>query len=423
MCRILDLPMLAGIIGLSLALWQKHPNFTQRDTFFTHSLLSLPGTWSNPQTLMTRNMETKKPIKAVALISGGLDSTLAALIVKRQGIDVYGLHFVHAFNSTPEHFLVAEAMNPQTKPSAKGSSDLYHPSNTDIETPAYPKALETLIDQLDIPLRAVELTSRIIELVKDPKHGYGKHLNPCIDCRILQFTTAKRYIDEIGADFTVTGEVVGQRPMSQRRQAIELIDRRAGVEGLVLRPLTAKRLEPTVPEQRGWVDRSKLYGISGRSRKGQKRLAQEFGISDYPQAGGGCRLTYEGFSRKMRDLIDHKDPDENDTFLLLAGRHFRTSGTGKAIAGKDENDNERLKKLARDGDMLFEVDDGRGPTVLLRDADSEPDITLAASLCVSHTKLGGRPSKLVRYWLYGSEKTDSIQAAPLESEQIEKMRI
>ena len=282
MCRILDLPMLAGIIGLSLALWQKHPNFTQRDTFFTHSLLSLPGTRSNRQTLMTKNMETNKPVKAVALISGGLDSTLAALIIRRQGIDV---------------------------------------------------------------------------------------------------------------------------------------------EGPILRPLTANGLEPTIPEQRGWVDRSKLYGIGGRSRKEQKRLAQEFGISDYPQAGGGCRLTYEGFSRKMRDLIDHKDPDENDTFLLLAGRHFRTSRTGKAIVGKDQYDNERLKKLARDGDMSFEVDDGRGPTVLLRDADSEPHITLAASLCVSHTKLGGRPSKLVRYWLYGSEKTDSIQAAPLESEQIEKMRI
>ena len=152
-------------------------------------------------------------------------------------------------------------------------------------------------------------------------------------------------------------------------------------------------------------------------------LAEELGISDYPEAGGGCRLTYEGFSRKMKDLIDHKSPDKNDVFLLQSGRHFRTSKFGKAVVGKDEKDNQLLKDLAQEGDKLFEVYDGKGPTVLLRDGDSELDIVLAACLCVSHAKLGDEAFKLVRYWDHGSNRLSSRQVAPLEQGQIEKMRI
>ena len=279
------------------------------------------------------------------------------------------------------------------------------------------------MEQLGIALKVVELTKEITGLVRNPEHGYGKHLNPCIDCRILQQKLAKQYMEEIGASFIITGEVVGQRPMSQHRPTIRHIEKTAGTEGIVLRPLTAHRLDPTVPEEQGIVDRARLHGIAGRSRKEQKKLAKEFGILDYPESGGGCRLTYEGFARKMKDLIDHKDPDENDVFLLQVGRHFRTSKRGKAVVGKDEKDNELIKKLAREGDILIEVFDGKGPTVLLRDGDTDKDIVLAACLCVSHAKLDGEPSKPVRYWEHGSNRQNSRQVAPLDEKTIEEMRI
>ena len=301
--------------------------------------------------------------------------------------------------------------------------DLQKKAPSEEGSSGYSHYIVSFMKQVGIPVEVRELTSEITELVKTHPHGYGKNVNPCIDCRILQQKIAKEYMEEIGADFIITGEVIGQRPMSQHKPTIGMIEREAGTAGHVLRPLSARNLQPTIAEEKGWIDREKLYGITGRSRKEQKKLAEELGISEYPESGGGCRLTYKGFARKMKDLIDHKEPDDNDVFLLQAGRHFRTSEHGKAIVGKNEEDNERLKKLAREGDMLFEVFDGKGPTVLLRDGETDKDRILAACLCVSHSKLGRDPYKPVRMWNHGSNRMSIRQVAPLDTDAKEKLRI
>jgi tRNA-uridine 2-sulfurtransferase len=362
-------------------------------------------------------MEKFEKKKAVALISGGLDSALAAVIIKRQGIEVHGLHFTHAFNSSLESYLI-HAKDRRSVLTTQPTVNFF--SEFDDK---YARELKSVMEQVGIPIHVEQMTERIISLLRNPRYGFGKNLNPCVDCRIMQFQFAKLFMEKIGADFLVTGEVVGQRPMSQKRDTIKLIEKHSGLNGLIVRPLSAKLLAQTIPEKEGWVKREMMYDISGRSRKMQKMLAEIFEIRDYPESGGGCRLTYEGFARKMKDLVDHKNPDGNDTYLLQVGRHFRTSKYGKAIVGKDKKDNETLKKFAREGDVLFEVFDGHGPTVLLRDGTSDLDTVLAACLCVSHANLEGQAYKPVRSWDHGSNRMRIRQVAPLDAEQIEKMRI
>lgn len=347
--------------------------------------------------------------RAVALISGGLDSTLSALIIKKQGVEVYGLHFAHAFNASIESFLL-ENINGKALENLMASDK-------------YAVELNNVMKQVGIPLQTEQITGKIVELLRNPKYGFGKHMNPCIDCRIMQFIHAKSYMEKIGADFLITGEVVGQRPMSQMKNTIRLIEKQAGLDGLIVRPLSAKVLPESIPEKKGWIQRESLYGINGRGRKTQKILAKSLGIMEYPESAGGCRLTYEGFARKMKDLVKYKDPDANDTFLLQVGRHFRTSKYGKAVVGKNAEENGMLKKFACEGDILIEVFDGKGPTVLLRDKNSDLDLILAACLCVSHAELNGQPYKPVHYWEHGSNRMSVRQVAPLEKEQIEKMRI
>lgn len=347
--------------------------------------------------------------KAVALISGGLDSTLSALLIKQQGIEVIGLHFSHAFNASIESYLSCEKSGQKIDLTAANDR--------------YINELKSVMNQVGIRLHIEQITEKIIKLLKNPRYGFGRNLNPCVDCRIMQFKFAKSYMEKIGADFLVTGEVVGQRPMSQLKNTIKLIEKQAGLEELIVRPLSAKLLPETIPEKNGWISRENLYGISGRGRKMQKELAKKLGIVEYPESAGGCRLTYEGFARKMKDLVDHKEPDMNDAYLLQIGRHFRTSKYGKAIVGKNAKENEMLKKLSREGDILIEVFDGKGPTVLLRDKNSDIDLILAACLCVSHADIDKQPYKPVRYWEHGSNRMSVRQVAPLEKEQIEKMRI
>ncbi|MBW2000225.1 MAG: hypothetical protein JRJ29_19985, partial [Deltaproteobacteria bacterium] len=211
------------------------------------------------------------PVKAVGLLSGGLDSTLAARLMLDQGIQVYAINFTSPFCTCT--------------PKGAGCASVI-----------------TALRQLGgIPLRRVFLGDEYLEIVRSPKHGHGSGINPCIDCRILKLKKAAAYMKEIGASFIFTGEVLGQRPMSQYRAALHIIDRESGLEGYVLRPLSASHLEPTVPEQKGWVDRKRLLGIKGRSRKIQMTLAAEKGIKDYPCPGGGCLLTDRNFAHRMRD--------------------------------------------------------------------------------------------------------------------------
>ncbi|TLN19153.1 hypothetical protein FDZ71_05130, partial [bacterium] len=205
-------------------------------------------------------------MKALVLLSGGLDSAIASKIVLEQGIEVEALNFTTPFIQQND--------------------------------------LTSLTDELDIKLHVVALLEDYLEVVKCPKHGYGSNMNPCIDCRILMLRKAKGHMDEVGASFIVTGEVLGQRPMSQHKDALRTIDRESDMEGLVLRPLSAKFLPPTSVEMRGWVDREKLLSIRGRSRREQIALASSYKITNYSCPSGGCLLTDPGFSRRLRDLLD-----------------------------------------------------------------------------------------------------------------------
>src|SRR4030043_1004028 len=211
-------------------------------------------------------------MKAIALLSGGLDSTLAARLVLDQGIELEALNFMTVFCTCPN----------------KGATCL-----------ASQKAVETL----GIPLKVFNVSEEYLNVVRNPKHGYGSNMNPCIDCRIFMLKKAKVYMEESGASFIITGEVLGQRPMSQRRDAMRLIEKEAGLEGLILRPLSAQFLPVTLPEKEIWINRETLLGIQGRSRKPQMKLADHYGIRDYPCPAGGCLLTDPQFANRMKDLM------------------------------------------------------------------------------------------------------------------------
>jgi tRNA-specific 2-thiouridylase len=310
----------------------------------------------------------RRRITALALMSGGLDSRLAAALMLEQGVRVIALNFDSVFCHAPP---------PGTRSEAQ-------------------KACAAL----GIELVRAPFSDQLIPLVKDPPHGHGKHMNPCVDCRIAQFRLARRYMDTRDAQFFVTGEVVGQRPMSQRLEAMRLIEREAGVEGYVLRPLSAKLMPPTVPEQKGWVDRDKLQAFSGRSRKPQMELAARLGVTDYPGSAGGCLLTDEGFACKVYELIE-RTPEANewDFELLKLGRHYRLPSGAKAVVGRNEAENNRLEAMAQAGDVLLERDDMAGPTVLLcgaRDKHGADDRNLAARLCVLHSKRNQAAAGTVR---------------------------
>lgn len=295
-------------------------------------------------------------IKAVALLSGGLDSTLAVKLVLDQGIQVEGVNFLTSFcTCTP-----------------KNSSCL---------------ASQKVARELGINLKVFNLSVEYLSVVKKPKYGYGSGMNPCLDCRIFMFKKAAQYMKEKGASFLVTGEVVGQRPMSQRRETLQIIEEEANLKGLILRPLSAKILPPTIPELRGWVDREKLLALCGRSRKEQFKLINQTQIQGYFCPSGGCLLTDPIFAKKIKDLLKFQpDFELNDVQLLKVGRHFRLSPYFKVVMGRKEEENKRLERLARKGDFLFQVKDHPGPLTLGRGKPTQEEINLAASLTVRYSK-------------------------------------
>ncbi len=287
---------------------------------------------SQPMSFSPAPKESPPGRKAVALLSGGLDSALAVYLVKRQGIDVVAVHFTSFFS----------------------------PLDAGVED----SPVRELARQLDVPLRLFPKGKDFLELIRNPRYGHGKNLNPCIDCRIYTFIKAKEFAQEIGASFIVTGEVVGQRPMSQRRNAIRLIDKQSDCEGFVLRPLSAKRLAPTRPEETGVVDRERLLDVAGRGRKTQLRMAAELGLSGYSPPAGGCLLTDKGFSNRVRDLLAHTDEvSPADLELLHVGRHLRVRPGLKIVVGRNETENQRIERLA-DAGSLFSPEDFPGPLVL-----------------------------------------------------------
>jgi len=273
-------------------------------------------------------MDQKKK-KAVVLLSGGLDSVLAAKIVQEQETILKGVTF-RSYFFDPSLVVAKQAQ------------------------------------ELGIPFETIDISREQLRLVKNPRYGYGKNMNPCIDCHSLMLKKAWQAAKKFGADFLVTGEVVRQRPKSQNEKALEIVEKEARVGGLVLRPLSAGLLPETIAEKNGWVDREKLFSIRGRSRKKQLELSKKFNLREYTSPAGGCLLTDPNFSQRLRDLLAKvKSPSFSDLALLKLGRHF-WKGNALLVVGRNKEENEKIKNLFSQGDIIVELKDIPGPTTLIR---------------------------------------------------------
>jgi tRNA U34 2-thiouridine synthase MnmA/TrmU len=323
------------------------------------------------------------------MFSGGLDSVIACHLLMSQGCEVTALHFVLPFESGLglEHLKVKE-----------------------------------FAEYLKVPLKIVEEGEEFLPMVKDPGFGYGKHANPCVDCRIHRVKKAAVIMKEIEALFLATGEVIGQRPMSQRRDSMLSIENHSGLKGYLLRPLSAALLEPTIPEIKGWVDRSRLLGISGRGRKDQVAYAKEFGLK-HAQPGGGCLLTEVEIAERFLDLKSRNPDFKLDDFKFLAyGRHFRIKDKLVLIVGRNDSENMVLQKLKdKTSDTLMHMADIQGPLALVRGKLEESDIRICASITARYSKARGDLSANVKIEKNGEERVVSV--APAEDEFCRKIRI
>lgn len=295
--------------------------------------------------------------KALALLSGGLDSTLAVKVMLEQGIEVEALNFTSPFCTC-------------TGKNAGCKSEAVR-----------------VAQEFGIPIKVMNKGIDYLEVVRNPRHGYGKGMNPCIDCRIFLLRKAREYMAESGADFVITGEVLGQRPMSQRRDTLRIIERESGLEGLLLRPLSAKHFEPTIPEREGWVDRERLLAIQGRSRKEQMQLAEELEVKNYPCPAGGCLLTETSFVSKVKDVFDHSDQlNLRDFRLLKVARHFRVGPRTKVLIGRNEAENELLSRNVQEGEPTLRWIDGSSPLGVLMGRVEEELLETAAKILLRYTK-------------------------------------
>ena len=328
--------------------------------------------------------------KGLLLLSGGLDSVLATCILLDQGVDLEGVHFVSVFAGSSE----------PDGPAARSAQ------------------------QLGIRLHFVDVSDEFLSIVKQPGHGYGKNMNPCIDCRIMCLRRAAALMPSCCAEFLVTGEVLGERPMSQRRHAMELIERETGLAGKIVRPLSARLLAPTEAERLGLIDREKLLDIRGRSRKPQMALAEQYGITEYMSPAGGCVLTDPNFAGRLRELL-WRNPtfDVGDVELLKLGRHFRLPSGAKVVVGRMEAENDRLSDLARDGDILMELQTIPGPLTLLRGGRDEEEIELAASVTARYSKARTMDEVSVGYRDASGEGRGVLNVGPAGDDQIAGFRI
>jgi len=307
---------------------------------------------------MAVDLHSSKKKKALGITSGGLDSILSALVLKDQGIDVSWICF-----ETP--FFNSDA--------AVKSAKL-----------------------LDIPIKVKDITEQYLPLLDSPKAGFGKNMNPCMDCHALMFAMAGKEMKKQEADFLFSGEVVGQRPKSQNKNSMRYVEKNSGLQGLILRPLSAKLLAETIPEQEGWVDRSKLFDITGRTRKVQMAMAKEFGVKDYPAPAGGCLLTDPGFSNRLKDLkYVQKNFENRELHLLKHGRHLRIDENLKIIVGRSKADNDSILKYYQENeDILINSVSLPGPVVLIVSKKHSDKIEETGGLiCAAYTK--AKPGELV----------------------------
>ena len=346
--------------------------------------------------------------KAIAMISGGLDSTLALALVRRQGIEVKAVSFYTGFCIT------------ETQRRKGGRADGSVPRN---------EALRAAAD-LEVDIEYVDISgAEYLDMLVNPRWGYGANANPCVDCRVFMMRKAREIMLAEGADFVFTGEVLGQRPKSQRRDTLRIIERESGLDGRLLRPLSALLLPPTIPEQEGIVDRARLLDISGRSRQRQMALAEELGVTDWPQpAGGCCYLTDESFSRKFFDVLDAREArgesrriERDDVVLLSTGRHFRLSPRAKLIVGRSEVENALLEHHV-EGRARLEARAVLGPVALVEGVPTWEERQLAARIVARYGK--GREAARVTVEWREAELVEEYDVEPERDEaRIEALRI
>ena len=336
------------------------------------------------------------------MFSGGLDSILAAKIMLDEGFEVIALHFYTGFN---------EKLNSEI-------------SRTPHQAWIPRESVVNAADNLGVKFVTVDVSNEYIPVIIHPEYQYGSGVNPCIDCRIFLLKRAREFMENEHAILVFTGEVLGQRPMSQHRQTLKLIEKKAGLEGRLLRPLSAKLLNPTIPEREGIINREHLLSLSGRSRKPQQQLAKEFGIDVYPQPAGGCILTEKSFSRKYTDLINHTNTSDitlNLLHSLKAGRHLRLTSGIKIIVGRNELENKYLGALLSDKSWEFDVLDFPGALVFTFGEPSEDDFLEIAGICARYSK--ALTENTVAVIAKKGNKTREFIVKPAEQDDIDTLLI
>lgn len=321
--------------------------------------------------------------RALAMISGGLDSILAAKLMKDQGIDVIGVCF-------KSHFFDEESAVKMTK-------------------------------QIDIPLKVLDFSEKHLEIVKNPKYGYGKNMNPCIDCHSLMMNYSGKLLNELEADFIITGEVLNQRPMSQNKVSLELVQNYSGYAEKILRPLCAKNLPPTKMELEGIVNRENLLGISGRSRKIQMALADKWGIKEYPSPAGGCKLTEPNYSDRLRDLLKYNnEPEDRELDILRIGRHFRMTPKAKIISTRTKIEGDEVKEYLKKEDLVFMCKEFNGSMIIIIGEPSKEDIELAARISGRYSKGKDEEKVKIIYGNYTKPYNNEIEVTPAKDDDIKE---
>jgi hypothetical protein len=336
---------------------------------------------------MTPNLPSpSNRVRAIGLLSGGLDSLLAARVVLDQGIEVLAVSFESPFFTAARARVAAAAAG--------------------------------------VPLRIVDFTPDILELVDHPRHGFGQGLNPCIDCHARMLCRADEIRRAEGYDFIFTGEVLNQRPMSQTNRTLKIVARDGGVEDVLVRPLSARVLPETEVERRGLIDRSRLLGLEGRSRRGHTEVAARMGITTLPTVSGGCCLAEPNFANRLRELRKHGSAQDLDAIrLLFHGRHFRLGEDVKLVVGRDEEDNAALEKLPLRGYVWLHATEGNGPTCLLSATANEAELTLAAAICAHYVKAAAHGPIRITVRMPDGSRHEEITTGPVDQAVFEARRI
>jgi tRNA-specific 2-thiouridylase len=314
--------------------------------------------------------------RAISLLSGGLDSILATWLILQQGVEVIGISFSTPFFDTEKAKKAAEFLN--------------------------------------IPLEIIDVTDEFIPILLNPRYGYGKNMNPCIDCHAFMIKKAKELLKKYNADFIVTGEVLGERPMSQNKQSLKIVEKYSDTKDILLRPLSAKLLPPTKPEREGLIDRNKLLDIKGRSRKIQLDLAKKIGLKEIPTPAGGCLLTEPNFSRRLKDLIEHqKLISKRDLELLKLGRHFRINGV-KIIVGRNKEENEKLLELSRPEDIIIKAEEPSPILLIPQSIENEKILEIAGKIAGYYSD--HRDKEKVKIKIKHKEKEKELEIEPYNKE-------